>query len=596
MQTDIWLTEEIAYPEQCPLCCEPLKNGLTTCFSCGFSTKSSSGTSVWIDPAIYGHPLSSSHRQSHQAQQQIGWRYARVIPQTSIHPNPITPIPPRASAQSINAIPGSIVKPASKQKNVTSSKEKQRNENHQGVSSTAYDYSTDVNVQKNSTVWDYESPSFQASSSLQTLSLLISEAPTKPELESQGKTTRRLPRIDEITTVPPLNEDHSIKSSRVLVPLRSQLEVTVFDNPDETTINIPSSEEVDENSWTGGKASRSQHAQLISSRSKRKNPHAAISLNPIDRMRWWLLRPGHIEFVLWLGGTILLITVTCVLLLITAFSFEWITPGFIGSPSTNAAGTSTGSEQQATVVATHTMTLIRTDTEPILPGQSIVLRGQGFSPHGHIRFLFDGTEQLFDQNGQSASTQADAQGIFSTTIVLNSNLPWRPGPHFIDALDIATKRIAKLTIILAPTPIGKGVSSTPVPSYPPVIAPPALTPIPSVTGGQPTPVGQTPVPVIPTPNPVTPTATPTVGTTPTLTPTVGTTPTTAPIVGTTPGVTTTVGTTAGSGLGNALDHAGDPSLDKQLMRLSPWVWLMMGCYCLSMVLLGLAGILHKRHQ
>ncbi len=591
MQTDIWLTEEIAYPEQCPLCNEPLKNGLTTCFSCGFSTKSPTGTSVWIDPAVYGYPLSSSQRQSHQAPQQTGWRYARVVSQKRRHPNPITPIPPRASAQPINAIPGSIVKPDTNRKNVTSSKEKHRRADHQGTSYAAYDYSTNVNMKKNSAVWEYESPSFQASSSLQTLSLLISEAPTQPELESRGKMTRRLPRIDEITTVPPLNEDHSIKSSRVLVPIRSQLDVTVFDSPDETTISIPSSKEIDENSWTGRKEFQSPHARLISSRSKRKNPHTAISLNPIDRVRWWLLRPGHIEFVLWLGGTILLIAVTCVLLLVTAFSFEWITPGFIGSASTNMAGTSTGSKQQATVVATNTMTLIRIDTGPVLPGQSIGLRGQGFSPHGHIRFLFDGTQQLFDQNGQSDSTQANAQGVFSTTIVLNSNLPWRPGPHFIDALDIATKRMAKLTIILAPTPIGKGVSSTPVPSYPPVVAPPvvappALTPIPSVTGSQPTPVGQPPAPT-PTPHPVTPTATSTSTNTPTPTSTSTSTPTPTP---------TGTSMLFPTGLGNALDHAGDSSPGEQLTSLSPWVWLMMGCYCLSMVLLGLAGVLHKRHQ
>ena len=287
----------------------------------------------------------------------------------------------------------------------------------------------------------------------------------------------------------------------------------------------------------------------------------------------------------------LLVGVTCVLLLVTAFSFEWITPGFIGSASTNTIGTSSGAEQQATVVATHAMVLIRTDTGPVLPGQSIGLRGQDFSPHGHIRFLFDGTQQLFDQNGQPASTQADAQGAFSTTIVLNSNLPWHPGPHFINAQDLVTKRMAELTIVLAPAPIGKGVPSTPVPSYPPVVNPPGVTPIPSVTGGQPTPVGQTPVPVTPTPQPITPTATPTVGT---KTPTV--TPTTAPTVGTTSAVTTTAGTTVGSGLGNALDYAGDSSPGKQLTRLSPWVWLMMGCYGLSMVLLGLAGVLHKRHQ
>jgi len=387
-----------------------------------------------------------------------------------------------------------------------------------------------------------------------------------------------LSRIDEITTVPPLHVDYSIKSSKALVPVNSQLDVTSFNR----------SGEVDATSWTAGKASKSPHARLISNRSRRKNPHMAVSLNPLDRVRWWLLRPGHIEFVLWLGGTILLVAVTCMLLLVTVFSFEWITPGIISHTSTNTSGTSTGSGQQSTVVATPEMVLMRTDTGLILPGQLIGLHGQGFSPHGYITFLFDGTEQLFDQNGKSDSTRANAQGVFSTTVVLNSNLPWQPGTHFIYAQDITTKRMAKLTIILAPNPIGKGVPSTPVPSYPPVVNPPALTPIPSVTGGQPTPVRLTPVPVTPTPHPVTPTPTPTSLPTQTPTPTSTLTPT--------PGVTTTAGTTVGSGLGNALDHTADTYLGKQLTSLSPWVWLMVACYCLSMVLLGLAGILHKRHQ
>jgi hypothetical protein len=311
-------------------------------------------------------------------------------------------------------------------------------------------------------------------------------------------------------------------------------------------------------------------------------------------VRWWLLRPGHIEFILWLGGTVLLVAVTCVLLLVTAFSFEWVTPRFINTASTNTLRTSTGSGQQSTVVTTPKLVLIRIDKGPILPGQSIALHGQGFSHLGHIRFLFDGTQQLFDQNGQYASTQANAQGEFTTSIVLEINLPWNPGSHFINAQDLATKRMATLRIILSPAPIGKGITSTPVPSYPPYATPPVVTPIPSVTSGQPTPVGQTPVPVTPTPHPVTPT--PTIGTTPIVTPTVGTSPTVIPTAGTTPGVTTTAGTTIGSGLGNALDNPGDTYLGRQLPHLNPWVWVMLACYCLSMMLLGLAGVLHKRHQ
>jgi hypothetical protein len=585
MQADIWLADEIDDSELCPLCSQPLKNGSTTCFSCGFSTKSPTGTSVWIDPAVYGFPHSSSRRQSHETRR----RYARDLPRARGHPDPITPIPQRASAQSANAAQGSIVKPSTIQNKTNSGLDKQRRSDHRDAPNSAFESSAQVEAPENLTVWEYETPDFQASSSLPSLSLLISDEPTQPELEARGKVTRRLPHVEEIITVPPQNVDHSITTSRSLAPIDFQRDITPFYRQSQNSINILLSQEVDASSWTAGKASGSEHAQLISSRSKRKHPHMAVSFNPIDRVRWWLLRPGHLEFILWLGGTVLLVAVTCVLLLVTAFSLEWVTPGFINVTTTNTTGSSTGSGQQSTVVATPELMLIRIDKGPILPGQSIGLRGQGFSPYGHVRFLFDGTLQLFDQNGQSALTQVNARGVFITSVVLDSNLPWSPGPHIINAQDLTSKRMATLHLILSPAPIGKGTPSTPVPSYPPNATPPALTPIPSVTSSQPTPVGQPPVTV--TPKPVTPTPSPTVGTTPTLTPTVGTTPTAVPTVGTTPRVTT-----VGSGLGNALDHTGDTYLGKNLTHLSPLVWLMIACYCLSMVLLGFAGVLHKRHQ
>ena len=540
------------------------------------STKFPTGTSVWLDPAVYGFPLSSSQRQSYQISQEARLRYAREFSQVQRHPNPHTPIPPRASAQSFNAIPGSIVKPQMSQKNTSSGVEKKREADRRGAPETAFESLSDFEAQKHLTIWEYETSAFQAVSSLQTLSLLISEKPTWPELEAQGKVTRRLPGIDEITTVPPRNIDHSTTTSRSLVPAKSQ--------------------EVDATSWTAGKGSRSSHARLISSRSRRKRAHMAVSLNPIDRLRWWLLRPGHIEFVIWLGGTISLVVVTCVLLFVTAFSFEWITPGFTGPTSSNISRTSLISGQQSTRVATPKMVLILVDKGPILPGQSLELRGVGFSPQGHIRFLFDGIVLLFNQNGQSTATQANAHGVFASSIVLNNNLPWHPGAHFISAQDLTTRRIAKIPIFLSPDPIGKSLSNTPVPSYPPDATPPSLTPIPSVPGGQPTPVGQTPVPVTPTPHPVTPTSTPTVGTTPTVTSTVGASPTVSPIVATTSRVKTRTSTTVSSGLGNALNNSGDSYQVKQLANVNPWVWLTIVCYCFSMVLFGLAGVLHKRHR
>lgn len=588
MQTDIWLAEEITYSERCPLCRQPLKNGSTTCFSCGFSTKSPTGTSVWIDPAVYGFSHTTSRINPHQVSQEKKWRSSRELNKARRHPNPNTPIPQRASAQPSNATPGSIVNPQRRQSDVTSSVEKQRKAQYSGTPEIVSESTVLQHVQKNSSVWEYETPASQTSISLPPQALSICEEPTRPELTAQAKVTHRLHSIDEITTVPPQSRETSISTSRSIIPVHAQLEMTTIHRPDQVSTQIELSRDINSSSWTSGRATSSSQARLISSRKRRKSSHLAVSLNPIDRLRWWLLRPGRIEFVLWLGGTILLVAVTCVLLFITAFSFEWITPGSVNSATTNTSAATTGSGQQSTTVATSKLVLTLIDKGPILPGQSIDLRGQGFSPLGHIRFLFDGTLQLFDQNGQSL-TQANAHGVFVTTLVLDNNLPWHSGSHFINAQDITSKRTAKLSITLSPSPIGKSTPNTPVPSYPPNVTPPVLTPIPIVPGGQPTPVGQTPVPV--TPTPVTPT--PTVGTTPIPTPT---TPTVVPSVGTTPGVTTTVSTATGSGLGNALDNTGDAYLSKQLTHLNPWVWLMIGCYCLSMMLLGIAGVLHKRNQ
>src|SRR5215469_4991159 len=96
MQTDIWLTEEVARFERCPLCSQPLKKGSTTCFSCGFSTSSPTSTSVWIDPAVYR--LNSTQPQYRRVSPEKKVKPARNVPPSRHNPNPITPIPPRASA------------------------------------------------------------------------------------------------------------------------------------------------------------------------------------------------------------------------------------------------------------------------------------------------------------------------------------------------------------------------------------------------------------------------------------------------------------------------------------------------------------------
>ena len=517
MQTDIWLTEEVARFERCPLCSQPLKKGSTTCFSCGFSTSAPTSTSVWIDPVVYRLTSTQSQRQQVSPEKKV--KPARYVHPTRKNPNPTTPIPPRASAT--------------------------------------------------------------------TTHRSITEEPTRPELKTQGKVTRRLPQIDEVATHPTSNQNHSLATSRSLVSIPSQVDLTTFIRSGQADKHIVLASKVEAVSWTAGDAADSAHARLITTRRKHKGLHRVFSLNPIDRFRWWLLRPGHLEFILWLGGTILLVAVTCLLLFVTAFSFEWITPGFYNQASSISSGSTQGQRSQSTIITSSKLVLIRLDKGPILPGQSIELQGKGFSRGAHIRFLFDGNQQLFDQIGRSDSTQANAQGVFTATVVLGINLPWHPGHHSINAQDLVTRMMATLYIDLAQAPIGKGISNTPVPSSPPFV-----TPVPTIAGGQPTPVGQTPIPVTPTPMPITPT--PTLGTTPSPT---ATSPTVVPTAGSTPGVTTTVGTTGGSGLGNALDDPGENTyIGKQLAHVSPWIWFMIACYGLSMILLGLAGVLHKCRQ
>src|SRR5260370_37684940 len=178
------------------------------------------GSSVWIDSAVYESPLPTSEGEPSQDKQQIAGRYLGILPQPKRQRNPLIPIPARASAQSANAAPGSVVMPnrvSKGQKNSTAGKtEQQQDPIHSGAES-----STLVNTQRTSPVWQHESPNFQAESSLPALSLLVSETPTQPEVEASARTTRRLPRVDEIDPAHP-------QPSREMVPLSYHTTAVAF--------------------------------------------------------------------------------------------------------------------------------------------------------------------------------------------------------------------------------------------------------------------------------------------------------------------------------------------------------------------------------
>ncbi len=268
----------------------------------------------------------------------------------------------------------------------------------------------------------------------------------------------------------------------------------------------------------------SAYARRIADRSKARKPKP--TMQPLDHVRWWLLHPGRLEGLLWLGGTLLLITVTFALLIVSAISFSWMSPGTqygTASPLTTTAGVPTSIP---TVITSHGLTLILENAQLLVPGQPIQLRGQGFSPHGHVTFTDEKSLPLLVQATQSNIVEADQHGMFAVTLTTST---WAVGAHHIFVRDVITGHIADLPIMLDAGPFGKNATAT---------VPPGVTPtIPTGSGGFfPTPVNLTPAPITPTVSSATPTPAPT-QVKPTATPTREVTPTA------TPGTTPTVGTT-----------------------------------------------------
>ena len=446
-----------------------------------------------------------------------------------------------------------------------------------------------------SPIWQYESSDFEAAGSLPMLSLFMPESPTQPQPPVPGRaTTRRLPRVDEIDTAPP-GVARDIDQIDTLPPGHGRGQRALIIAPQA----MPA--EVGSRSWTAGAARGSASAQLIMRSGGRKRAQRVETFNPLDRTRWWLLRPGRIEFILWLGGTLLLIGVTCLLLFVFALSFQWVMPFAPANPlATSANGNN--AQQQSAGLSGSGPSLTLTAPSLLVPGQSIHLRGKGFKPSIVVAFYFDGKYALLDQSRKAARVRAGAGGTFESTLWLGTGSMWSPGEHIIAVRDASGTPLIAIQIRLAASSNGTVASSSPVPNSTPGGTNTGTS---TPTGPQGTPVGRPPVTVTPTvspatptpsPTPATPTVTPTVKSSPTITPTVKSSPTavTTPASGTaTPGASPTA---ANTGLGNALNDSGVPPVAGRLVSISPMVWVMMACYLLSMLSLGAAGIIHRRHH
>ncbi len=454
-------------------------------------------------------------------------------------------------------------------------------------------------------IWQYESPNFQIASTLSSLSLLATEAPTQPQPPMSPRQTRRLPNIDEIDTVPP-NSPTSPTAPRVAAPLALPAPQHMLPAPVQKSTRqavIPAGqatlvEQQDGESWTAGAASNSSYAQLIAT-SPARDWRKQLAFNPLDRLRWWLLRPGRIEFMFWLSGTLLLILVTGALLFMLAFSFQGTggVAGGEGGPAKTAQSSGTTTAQAQRHGTLSSLQVAFTTRDPYYPGGNVGVRGQGFSHNNKVSFTLDGSYSIQGKDGKTAIARTDAKGSFSETLWLGVGSGWSVGHHAIVVLDMATGRSYNLSIKLVPTPINGTSASPTVPaavSTPGVIRtalPAAPTPTVPVSPGN-----KTPVPVSPTPAPThTPTATPTAGKTPTPTSTTTPQPTAATTPPATPGTTPTASSHANNtSFDNALDQSGEPPIGTPLSAASPLIWIMAACYTLSMILLGVAGILYKQ--
>ncbi len=560
----------------------PLVSSSHTSHTCG----SIAGSSVWIDPIVQRNISATSFSYEKQ--------HGR-FPPASIASSPTSPTPP-AIPRRASAHPASVVKV--------------RPRYTRSIFVPEDSDLTRIPTLPQPTMWQYETPEYQAESSLSSLSLVVADMPTAPSVQQSEE------EIDKRDTLPDIQYSAGASLNTPLpfddVPpgtiTVAASAVQIARTADGDECSLTTLEEDALASWTTGPGAHSPLARRIVGRQRASKSPATSSLwtsvcNPLDRLRWWLLIPGRLEFLLWFSGTILLMSVTCIFLFICLVSTGWL-----GGERSAGSATLSGAQQTVTtpctalsggkscVTSTHTssapsvLMLNAAFTEPLEAGMSVRLQGRGFSANGPVNLTHDRGFPC-----QPSSVNADGHGTFQVEVVVGSGTLWRPGRHVLMAYDVVSKRSITTTIILAPNPIGRSATPTAVP---------VSTSTPSGNGGfgpQPTPVGlgQTPTPIIPTPTVgITPTPT-RPATTPTPTPGVTPTATASPVpatptASTKPTATTTtsprevVTTSQTVALTGVVASAAGPQSS------SLWLWLMGIGYGLSLALLAVAGVLYRR--
>jgi hypothetical protein len=345
--------------------------------------------------------------------------------------------------------------------------------------------------------------------------------------------------VDEINTMPEARDGFS----QSLVPTQSAARI------------VP----VDAASWTFGSDSAASLAtRFVASRSPRQRRRTR-RFSPLDRTRWWLLRPGHIEFLLWLLGSVLLFSITFLLLLATVLSL--MVPG---RPTSGNLPSSANPATSLPTPASGVLHVALAGKAELLPGGEFYLAGRGFRPRSQVVFLLDGRWPLLDQQGHAASVSTGADGRFAVNLWLGQGSNWSAGAHLLMAREVDNGHSTAIAITITaalPAVNNPGGQNTPAP---PVYPTPTL-PKPTATSVQPTSTPRSP------------------------TPTPGIPPTASPAG--TPGGNPTPGS---SNLGNALNTHSGNSFWERVSHINPLIWSIGSCYLLSLILMGLAGLLRRR--
>lgn len=136
------------------------------------------------------------------------------------------------------------------------------------------------------------------------------------------------PSIDELDTLPPIGESVYDEPSYIDAVVEAD---TVMDD---TLIIVPSlPSDIDRYPTLVEDAvdvALTVRARELLSRNRLQEDRPAFIHNPLDYVRWWLLGSGHLEFLFWLGGAVLLGVVMCVLLVMTGLGLGWMSFGHLG--------------------------------------------------------------------------------------------------------------------------------------------------------------------------------------------------------------------------------------------------------------------------